>query len=299
MGAVRHGHCLSWTLSVVDVDEDKSPRPLLAVRTGLPLPPCLLFLPKKGGSPFAMVVSPISSRSTIARCAKRRWASSPSTIDLPKAATAGDCNSWYGIQLLGISNQTNHTCLCTKCNTLIFYTVPYPMADAETLLKHIDRRNFARRMNLPAPQQGIFLPAPVLIQPKVGGQCRGDGCSKDPNKACVFSLCKACCDGRPSGTKTCLTHRLGAKGSRAHAPPTTTPRPPAMGAVSLPLQPRNAPIQSQSQLVDQPVARPTSTLLRCPDQSDDPPSLSERSHNTQPGLIPRSDPGLSGAEASR
>jgi len=173
------------------------------------------------------------------------------------------------------------------------------MADAETLLKRINLRNLAHQMNLPAPQQEPFFLAPVPIQPKVGGQCRGAGCSKDPNKACVFSLCKACCDSRPSGMKTCLTHRLGAKGSRAHAPPTAVSRPPVTGAVSLLLRPRDTPVQFQSHLADQPAAKPISTPLRCPDQSDDLPSLSERSHNAQPGLIPRSDPALSGAEASR
>jgi len=173
------------------------------------------------------------------------------------------------------------------------------MADAETLLKRINLRNLARQMNLPAPQQGIFSPELAPIQPKAGGRCRGDSCSKDPNKACLFSLCKACCDNRPSGTKTCLTHRLGAKGSRAHAPPTTVPRPPATGALSLPLQPHNTASQPQPHPADRPVGQSTPILPCRPDQSGDPPPLSERSHRAHPGLIPRSDPALSGAEASR
>jgi len=175
------------------------------------------------------------------------------------------------------------------------------MGDAETLLRRINHRNLTRQMNLPAPQQETFLPRQASIPPKVGGQCHGEGCSKDPNMACPFSLCKACCDGRPSGTKTCLTHRLGAKGSRAHPPLITVPRPPNTGAPPPLTKPCYVAPRPQPHPADQPVGQPSPSPSPShhPDQPGDLPALPECSDNARPGLLPRSDPALSGPEASR
>jgi len=153
-------------------------------------------------------------------------------------------------------------------------------------------------MNLPAPQLEPFLPRPAPIRPKAGDQCHKDGCSKGRNKSCTFSLCKACCDSRPAGEKTCLTHRLGGKGSRAHPPPAIAPRPSTTPLLPPP-HPNSTTPQPQLCPVDPPDVRPTPTPPRPTDTSHIPPSPLEHSRNTRPGLLPRSNPALSGVETSR
>ena len=161
-------------------------------------------------------------------------------------------------------------------------------------------------MNLPAPTLELFSPRPTPIQPKAGDQCHRDGCSRSWNKSCTFSLCRACCDNRPAREKTCLTHHLGSKGSRAHPPPTTAVRPPATSILP-PSQPHRTTPQPWPHPADSPDVQPTPTPTPIPtptplhlaDIHRDPPSLLEHSRNAQPGLLPRSDPALSGVETRR
>jgi len=217
-------------------------------------------------------------------------------MGLPRRMIVEDYSSRYRIPVLYISADLT-ICQCTKCDVLIFYTDPYIIADAEALLGRINRRNATRRMNLPAPQLEPFVPRPMPIQPKAGDQCLKDGCSRGQNKSCTFSLCKACCDNRPAGGKTCLTHRLGSKGSRAHPPPTATLRLPTTLIPLSQSHPHDATPQPQPRPLDSPDVQPPPTPSDPTDTTS--PSPLERSRDTRPGLLPRSNPALSGVETSR
>lgn len=133
-------------------------------------------------------------------------------------------------------------------------------ADAATLLERINLRNAARWVNLPTPELDAFSPRKTLVPPKAGDRCRKDGCVKARNKSCTFSLCKACCDNRPAGEKTCLTHRLGTKGSRAHLPSIIALRPSIPSAIPL-TEPHHTTSPHQIDSLD---LQATPTLLPLP-----------------------------------
>jgi hypothetical protein len=157
----------------------------------------------------------------------------------------------------------------------------------------------AAKYNRPAPHQDIFVPHPVPAlstqSSKSVGHCAKQGCARQRNKGCTFSMCKSCCIIRPANDKLCIEHRRRGGGTTVPAPhrshlsaPTPVPRlplsiPPRTPPPSQPVENTSATPRSSQLAISPPLGqRPTSTFQR-PEIKDHAAVPREQSHHRRGG----------------